>query len=57
LVAYAEASQLSDALDQLEALHRQGEPAELLQCPSASREAAEAIAAERGCAACHWVAS
>lgn len=57
LVAYGDASQLSAALDQLEALHRQGEPAELLQCPSASREAAEAIAAERGCAACHWVAS
>jgi ATP phosphoribosyltransferase regulatory subunit len=57
LVAYGEASQLSDALEQLEALHRQGEPAELLQCPSPSREAAEAIAAERGCAACHWVAS
>ncbi|MBW0173813.1 MAG: ATP phosphoribosyltransferase regulatory subunit, partial [Vulcanococcus sp.] len=57
LVAYGDASQLSAALDQLEALHRQGEPAELLQCPSASREAAEVIAAERGCAACHWVAS
>ena len=57
LVAYGDASQLSAALDQLEALHRQGEPAELLQCPSASREAAEAIAAERGCAARHWVAS
>jgi ATP phosphoribosyltransferase regulatory subunit len=57
LVAYAETGQLSEALDQLEALHHQGEPAELLQCPSASREVAEAIAAERGCAACHWVTS
>jgi ATP phosphoribosyltransferase regulatory subunit len=57
LVAYAETGQLSEALDQLEALHHQGEPAELLQCPSASREDAEAIAAERGCAACHWVTS
>ena len=57
LVAYADAGQLSAALDQLEALHRQGEPAELLQSPSATREDAEAIAAERGCAACLWVAS
>jgi len=57
LVAYAEAGQLSAALDQLEALHRQGEPAELLQNPIATREDAEAIAAERGCAACLWVAS
>ncbi|MEN9387828.1 MAG: hypothetical protein RLZZ255_804 [Cyanobacteriota bacterium] len=57
LVAYGEAGQLSEALDQLEALHRRGEPAELLQSPSASREEAEAIATERGCAACHWVGS
>jgi hypothetical protein len=56
-VAYADAGQLSAALDQLEALHRQGEPAELLQNPIAIREDAEAIAAERGCAACLWVAS
>ncbi|MBM5792605.1 MAG: ATP phosphoribosyltransferase regulatory subunit [Cyanobacteria bacterium M_surface_7_m2_037] len=57
LVAYVEASQWSAALDQLEALHHKGEPAELLQSPCATREAAEAIAAERGCAACLWVAS
>jgi ATP phosphoribosyltransferase regulatory subunit len=57
LVAYSTEGQLGEALDQLEALHRDGVRAELLQSPCASRADAEAVAAERGCAACHWIGS
>ena len=57
LVAYAAAELLPAALDQLEGLHQRGERAELLQQPCPERQTAERIAAERGCSACHWVAS
>jgi ATP phosphoribosyltransferase regulatory subunit len=57
LVAYGTEGQLGEALDLLEALHRDGARAELLQSPCASRADAEAVAAERGCAACHWIGS
>jgi ATP phosphoribosyltransferase regulatory subunit len=57
LVAYSTPSQLAEALDQLEALHRNGTRAELLQSPCATRTDAEAIATERGCADCHWIGS
>jgi len=57
LVAYGTEGLLGEALDRLEALHRDGARAELLQSPCASRADAEAVAAERGCAACHWIGS
>ena len=57
LVAYSTAAQLSTALDQLESLHRSGARAELLQTPCPSQAEAEAIASQRGCAACHWIGS
>lgn len=57
LVAYPTADLLPLALDALEALHVRGERAELLQQPCPERAKAERIAGERGCAACHWVAS
>jgi ATP phosphoribosyltransferase regulatory subunit len=57
LVAYGTEGQLGEALDLLEALHRDGARAELLQSSCASRADAEAVAAERGCAACHWIGS
>jgi ATP phosphoribosyltransferase regulatory subunit len=55
LVAYRDASLLSDALAQLEQLHGRGERAELLTQPCASRAEAEGIAAERGCADTLWL--
>ena len=57
LVAYGSAAQLTSALDQLESLHRSGARAELLQTPCPSQAEAEAIASQRGCAACHWIGS
>jgi len=57
LVAYGSATQLTSALDQLESLHRSGARAELLQTPYPSQAEAEAIASQRGCAACHWIGS
>jgi len=57
LVAYGTEGLLGEALDRLEALHRDGARAELLQSPCASRADAEAVAADRGCAACHWIGS
>ena len=57
LVAYPRAELLPAALDQLEALHERGGRAELLQQPCPERAEAERIAGERGCGACHWVAS
>jgi hypothetical protein len=57
LVAYGSADQLTSALDQLESLHRSGAWAELLQTPCPSQAEAEAIAGQRGCAACHWIGS
>lgn len=57
LVAYPTADLLPLALDALELLHARGERAELLQQPCPERAEAERIAGERGCAACHWVAS
>ena len=57
LVAYPAADLLPLALDALELLHARGERAELLQQPCPERAEAERIAGERGCAACHWVAS
>jgi len=57
LVAYADASLLTQALDQLEALHRSGACAELHQTPCANEAEAKAIASQRGCATCHWIAS
>ena len=57
LVAYSTATELSTALDQLESLHRSGARAELLQTPCTSQAEAEAVASQRGCAACHWIAS
>lgn len=57
LVAYSSAAQLTSALDQLESLHRSGARAELLQTPCPSQAEAEAIASQRGCAACHWIGS
>ncbi len=55
LVAYANALALPAALDRLEQLHGAGQRAELLGEPCPTRADAEAIAAERGCAASIWV--
>jgi ATP phosphoribosyltransferase regulatory subunit len=55
LVAYRDATLLAGALDRLEALHRQGQRAELLNRPCASAAEAEAVAAERGCGAALWL--
>lgn len=57
LVAFAKAPLLGRALDELEALHRSGQPAELLGSAVASQEAAEAIAIERGCSRALWLAA
>ena len=56
LVAYAQASQLAQALDQLEALHSQGQAAELLSSPCATAAEAEQQAARRGCGSSLWIA-
>ena len=57
LVAYSDAAQLTAALDQLENLHGSGGRAELLQTPCPTKAKADAIASQRGCAACHWIGS
>ena len=57
LVSYANPKRLSEALDQLEQLHRQGLRAELLQQTCDSEAEAAAIASQRGCSACHWIGS
>jgi ATP phosphoribosyltransferase regulatory subunit len=57
LVAFARATLLGRALDELEALHRSGQPAELLGTAVESQEVAEAIAAERGCSRALWLAA
>jgi ATP phosphoribosyltransferase regulatory subunit len=57
LVAFASAPLLGRALDELEALHRSGQPAELLGTAVSSQQAAEAIAAERGCSRALWLAA
>jgi ATP phosphoribosyltransferase regulatory subunit len=56
LVAYGQANQLAQALDQLEVLHRQGEAAELLSRPCASAAEAEQEANRRGCSSTLWIA-
>ena len=55
LVAYGQASQLAQALDQLEALHNRGQAAELLSRPCGSASEAEAQAERRGCASSLWI--
>jgi len=57
LVSYAAPELLGKALDQLEQLHGQGQRAELLQQSCASEAEATALAGERGCCSCHWIAS
>jgi len=57
LVAYSDTAHVTAALDQLEHLHRSGARAELLQTACPSQAEADAIASERGCAACHWIGS
>lgn len=57
LVAFAHAALLGRALDELEALHRSGQAAELLGAAIASQEAAERIAAGRGCSRALWLAA
>jgi ATP phosphoribosyltransferase regulatory subunit len=57
LVSYATPQRLSEALDQLERLHGQGQRAELLQQACASEAEAAASASQRGCSACHWIGS
>jgi len=56
LVAYGQANQLSQALDQLESLHRQGQAAELLSRPCATAAEAEHQAIRRGCSSTLWIA-
>ena len=55
LVAFEQAADLTSALDALEQLHSQGQSAELLSTPAASRQDAESVAAERGCSGVHWL--
>jgi ATP phosphoribosyltransferase regulatory subunit len=57
LVAMAEPDLLRRALDELEALHRAGQAAELHGSPLPSAEEAERIAAERGCSRALWLAA
>ena len=56
LVAYGQQSQLPQALEQLEALHRQGQAAELLSRPCASAAEAEQQANRRNCSSTLWIA-
>jgi ATP phosphoribosyltransferase regulatory subunit len=56
LVAYGQPSQLPQALDQLEALHGQGQAAELLSRPCATAAEAEHQANRRGCRSTLWIA-
>lgn len=55
LVAYKQAGDVHRALDQLEALHRAGTPAELLSEPMPSQVDADRIARERGHGAVVWI--
>ncbi len=55
LVAYSSDSQLAQALDHLEALHDQGQAAELLSSPCATAEQAERLATARGCGSSVWI--
>lgn len=55
LVAFANPALIGAALDQLQQLHRQGQPAELLSEPCPSREAAEQAARDRDSSATHWL--
>jgi ATP phosphoribosyltransferase regulatory subunit len=55
LVSYADSAGLAGALDTLEALHQQGECAELLGTPVASQAEADRLAAERGCRRATWI--
>jgi ATP phosphoribosyltransferase regulatory subunit len=55
LVAYANATLLPAALDQLEAMHRSGHRAVLLNHPCSSEAEAQARASERGCSPTIWV--
>ena len=57
LVAYRDPTLLGQALDALEQKHRQGQNAELLSRPCASRAEAETLAAQRGCSGCLWLES
>lgn len=55
LVAYGRASDVHRALDQVEALHRDGTPAELLSEPVPGRADADRLARERGHGAVVWI--
>ncbi|MBM5801326.1 MAG: ATP phosphoribosyltransferase regulatory subunit, partial [Cyanobacteria bacterium K_DeepCast_35m_m2_023] len=55
LIAYASEGQLAQALEQLDALHGEGTPAELLSWPVDDRGVAEQLASERGCSRVHWL--
>lgn len=55
LVAYGKAGQVHRALDQLEALHRDGRRAELLSEPVRDRASAEQLAQARGQATVVWI--
>jgi hypothetical protein len=55
LVGYRSITELPAALEMLEALHREGKPAELLHGPCASQAEAELQAEERGCSAARWI--
>lgn len=55
LVAYGAPAQLAAAIDALEVLHRQGQPAELHPQPVPNRQLAETAARERGCSGLHWL--
>ena len=55
LVSFQSPAQLPAALELLEQLHANGQPAELLHQPCASAAAAERIAGERGCGGARWL--
>ena len=57
LVAWEGPAVLTAALELLEQLHREGQPAELLHQPCATAAEAEAIAQRRGCAQARWLQS
>jgi ATP phosphoribosyltransferase regulatory subunit len=55
LVAYAEPGLIGVALDQLQQLHHQGQPADLLSEPCSSQAEAERLASDRGCSGAVWL--
>ncbi|MCT0202329.1 ATP phosphoribosyltransferase regulatory subunit [Synechococcus sp. CS-603] len=55
LVAYAQEGGLAAAFERLEALHRLGQPAELLPDPCLDKPEAEAIASARGSSGLDWL--